>query len=150
MQYVEKLHGYNFENLKPGIPIIIGMMALSFLMSIVFLCLLTRFPTCIFITMLILGAILFAAVTVLLFYAQALIPAIIMCILFILLIIVLCCTFNKIRTGLVLLKIASRLLAEKPSIFLAPIFVMIFIIAFEAFWAMSLAGITIYKGGATN
>lgn len=130
MQYVEKLHGYNLENLKPGIPIIVGMMALSFVMAVLFLCLLVRFPACVFVVMLVLGVGMFAAVTGLLFYAQAWLPAVVMCVLFVLLVVVLCCTFKKIRIGLVLLKIASRLLIEKPSIFLAPIFVMIFIISF--------------------
>ena len=97
-------------------------------MAILFLCLLVRFPKCVFITMLILGAALMGTITALLFYIGALIPAIIMCILSFVLVVVLLCSFNKIRTGIVLLNVASKFLLEKPSTFLAPVFVMIFIV----------------------
>lgn len=89
-------------------------------------------------------------ITALLFYIGALIPAIIMCILSFVLVVVLLCSFNKIRTGIVLLNVASKFLLEKPSTFLAPVFVMIFIVVFECYWAMGLAGITLYKGGAST
>lgn len=89
-------------------------------------------------------------ITALLFYVGALVLAIILCVLSFVLVVVLICTFKKIRTGIVLLNIASKFLLEKPSTFLAPVFVMIFILVFEAFWAMSLAGITIYKGSGSS
>ena len=126
------------------------MMGLTVMMAILFLCLLVRFPKCIFITMLILGALLMGTITALLFYVGALVPAIILCVLSFVLVVVLICTFKKIRTGIVLLNIASKFLLEKPSTFLAPVFVMIFILVFETFWAMSLAGITIYKGSGSS
>ena len=126
------------------------MMGLTVMMAILFLCLLVRFPKCIFITMLILGALLMGTITALLFYVGALVPAIILCVLSFVLVVVLICTFKKIRTGIVSLNIASKFLLEKPSTFLAPVFVMIFILVFETFWAMSLAGITIYKGSGSS
>lgn len=130
MEYTADLQGYNLENLKPGLPVIIGMMALTVVMAVLFLCLLVRFPKCIFVTMLILGALLMGTITALLFYVGALVPAIVLCVLSFVLVVVLCCTFRKIRTGIVLLNIASRFLMEKTSTFLAPVFVMIFILVF--------------------
>lgn len=126
------------------------MMALTVIMAMLFLCLLVRFPQCVFVTMLVLGFLLLGAVTALLFYIGALVPAIIMCVIIGVMVIILCCTFKKIKTGIALLNIASRFLSEMPSTFLAPIFILIFILTFEVFWAMSLAGITIYKGNATT
>ena len=124
------------------------MMTLTIFMAIIFLFLLVKFPKCIFATMLVLGGLLIAAITVLLFYIGALVPAIIMCVIFVVLICILACTFKKIITGIVLLNIASKFLMEKPSTFIAPIFTLIFVLAFEGFWAMSIAGITIYQGNA--
>jgi hypothetical protein len=47
-----------------------------------------------------------------------------------------------------LLNIASKFLLEKTFTFLAPAFTLIFVVVFEAFWVLSLAGITIYQGNA--
>jgi len=60
--------------------------------------------------MLFIGFILFAGVAGILFYIGALIPAIIMTVLITILVIILCCTWKKIKTGLVLLNIASKFL----------------------------------------
>ncbi len=134
--------------MKPAIPVISGMMGLTLLMAVLFLFLLVKFPYCIFVSMLIIGTVLIGTVTALLFYIKALVPAIIMCILCFILFCVLACTFRKIKTGIVLLNIASKFLLAKPFTFLAPAFTLIFVVVFEAFWVLSLAGITIYQGNA--
>lgn len=116
--------------MKPGIPIIAGMMAFTVVMAMLFLCLLVKFPKCVFATMMVLGFLLLGAITALLFYVGALAPAIIMCVFMGIIFIILCCTYKKIKTGIALLNIASKFLAEMPSTFLAPVFIMIFILTF--------------------
>lgn len=124
------MQGYNIENLKPAIPVIAGMMGLSIIMAVVFLCFLVRFPKCVFIFMMVLGVLLLIAITALLFYVRAFAAAIILCVLIIALVGVLFCTFPKLKTGLILLNIASKFLSERPSVFVAPVFVLIFIVVF--------------------
>lgn len=86
-------------------------MAFTVVMAALFLCLLVKFPKCIFVSMLIFGFLLIGAITALLFYIGALVPAIIMCVLMGILLLILCCTYKKIKTGIALLNIASKFLA---------------------------------------
>ena len=101
-------------------------MSLTVIMALMFLFLLVKFPKCIFGFMLILGGLVIGA----------------------LLIIVVCCSMKRVMTGFALLNVASKFLSEKPSTFVAPIVVLFFIVVFEVFWALSLAGIQIYTGNA--
>lgn len=124
------------------------MMSLTVIMALMFLFLLVKFPKCIFGFMLILGGLVIGALAFLFFYIRSFVPAIIMCVVGALLIIVVCCSMKRVMTGFALLNVASKFLSEKPSTFVAPIVVLFFIIVFEVFWALSLAGIQIYTGNA--
>ena len=116
--------------MKPAIPIMAGMMTFTVVMALLFLLLLAKFPKCIFIFMLILGAVLMGAITFLFFYIRSFVPAIVMCVVSGLLILVVCCSLKRVMTGFALLNIASRFLSERPSTFVAPIVVLFFIVVF--------------------
>jgi len=64
--------------------------------------------------------------------------------------IVFCCNRDKIRVGIVLLETASKFVAEKPTIFIAPFLLIINVLIFEVFWLISLVAIVLYKGKATT
>lgn len=124
------MQGYSIENVKPAIPIIICMMGFSILMAAVFLFLIVKFPKFVFIFMLVLGLAFFSSVTALLFYIEAFVPAIILCVIIGLLLFILICTWKKIKTGLALLSVASKFLIERPGVIFAPIAVLLFVIVF--------------------
>ena len=58
---------------------------------------------------------------------------------------ILFCVRDKIPEGIVLLRLASSFIVQKPSIFLAPFFVMIFVVIFEVFWVGGLIGISLKR-----
>lgn len=56
---------------------------------------------------------------------------------------VLYCIRDKIDDGIIVMQVACAFLTHKPSIFLAPIFMMIFVIIFEVFWLGGLLGLSL-------
>lgn len=106
------------------------MIALSVVLAIAFLCLMVKFPTCMFYTMLGLGAVLILALAILLFVAESIVGGIIFLVIFLIYLLVLFCAREKIRVGIALLETASRFLMEKPTVFLAPFALFIAVIIF--------------------
>jgi hypothetical protein len=141
---------YQIENLKPGIPIILAMIALSVVLAILFLCLLVKFPKCIFYTMLIVGAILIIALSILFFTMGQYVAGGIGLAILVFYGIFLYCFKDQMMTGIMLLETASDFVMEKPSVFLAPIILGIVVFAFELFWLVSLVAITLYPVTASS
>ena len=134
------------ENLKPAVPVIIGMIALAVVTAVMFLVLLMKFPECMFYTMLAISAILMVVLIIILVATANYIAAIILAVIFLVFACVLLCNQEKIRIGIVLLYTAASFLSEKKTVFLAPFFMLIFVLLFEVFWVASLVGIILYKG----
>jgi hypothetical protein len=89
--------------LSPGIPIILAMIAFSVILATIFLCLLVKFPKCIFYTMLIAGAILIIALAVLLFSMNQIVAGIIVLAVLIFYGVFLYCFKDQLKTGIMLL-----------------------------------------------
>lgn len=145
-----EVESYDISNLKPGIPVIVGMVLLSIVLAIVFLLLLVKFPKCVFYTMLILGALLILALAVGMFLAQNPIGGGVVLALLVVYAAAIYCSREKIQAGVVLLETAANFIAERPSVFIAPIALLMIIVAFEIFWLVSLVAISLYHGNATN
>lgn len=79
------------------------MIVLSGVLSVVFLLLLVKFPTCMFYTMLAVGAILFIGLAVLLFVMGEVAGGIVIVVLLLIYAAFLYCSRDKIRVGIVLL-----------------------------------------------
>ena len=137
---------YDISNLKPGLPVIVGMCVFAVILAVLFLCLILKFPKCMFYTMLAVGALLILALAVILVISQQFVGGAIFFGIFLLYILAIYCSRDKIRIGTVLLETAARFVAEKPTVFLAP-FVILFILAgFQLFWIVSFVAITLYGG----
>lgn len=52
---------------------------------------------------------------------------------------ILFCFRNKIRTGIVLVKVATKFISEKPIVFLTPIVKVVLTTLFVAFWVYTLS-----------
>ena len=85
-------NGVDIENLKPAIPTIVGMIALAIVLSIIFMCMLSRFPKCMFYTMLIFTAIILIALTIAMFVAGSVVGGIILLIVLLIYGCFLCCS----------------------------------------------------------
>lgn len=83
-----------------------------------------------FYTMLGLGAILILALTILLFVGGQIVGGVIFLVVFLVYLLAIFCAREKIRVGVVLLETASRFLAEKPTVFLAPFALFFAVILF--------------------
>lgn len=141
---------YDISNLKPGIPIILGMIVFALLLAILFLVLLVKFPKCVFYTMLILGGLLLLGLSILLFSFQQYAAAGIILFIFLLYLLFLYCSREQIRVGIVLLETAATFIAEKPSVIIAPFSILFIVIIFEVFWLTSLVGISLHTGNSQN
>ena len=120
----------DLENLKPAIPTIVGMIGLAIVLSIIFMCMLSRFPKCMFYTMLILTAILLIALIIAMFAAGSIVGGVLLLIVLLIYGCFLCCCREEIRVGIVLLETSANFLLEKPSVYCAPIFITFFVIIF--------------------
>ena len=117
------------------------MIALAFALSIAFMCLLAKFPKCMFYSMLILTALVLVILMILLFAAGAIVGGVIILVMLLIYGCLLFCARDKIRIGITLLETASNFLLEKPSVYCAPIFVAFFLLIFEVFWIASMVAI---------
>lgn len=116
--------------MKPAIPTIIGMIILSIILAIVFMCLLSKFPKCMFYSMLAFTAIVLIVLTIVMFVSGAIVVGVILLILLLLYGCFLCCSREQIKIGIVLLDTAADFLLEQPSVFCAPIFLTFFVLIF--------------------
>lgn len=106
-----EVESYDISNLKPGIPVIVGMVLLSIVLAIVFLLLLVKFPKCVFYTMLVLGALLLLALAVGMFLAQNPIGGGVVLAMLVVYALVIYCSREKIQVGIVLLETAARFIS---------------------------------------
>lgn len=141
-----KIEAYDISNLKPGIPVIVGMIVLSIVLAVAFQCLLLKFPKCMFYTMLILGGVFMLVLAIIMVIAGALAGGIIFAIVTIIYFIVVFCNKSQIRVGSVLLQTSARFILERPSVFIIPFIMLLIVLAFEIFWLASLIGITLFAG----
>ena len=139
---------FDIENLKPAIPAIASMIALSVVLAIVFLLLLMKFPKCMFYTMLAVTTLLMIVLAIVCFAQGIIVMGIIILVALFFFGCFLYCCRDQIEIGIVLLGLASRFIKEKPTVLLSPFFMMIFVIIFEAFWLASFVGIVLYEGDA--
>ena len=84
-------------------PVIVGMIVFSVILSVVFLFLLVKFPKCMFYTMLALGAVLFIGLAVLLFVMGSVVGGIVMVVMLLIYAAFVYCSRDKLRVGIVLL-----------------------------------------------
>lgn len=52
---------------------------------------------------------------------------------------VLACFRNRIKTGIVLVKVATKFMSEKPIVFLTPIFKVVMTVLFAVFWVYTFS-----------
>lgn len=121
------------------------MFVLSLVIAIAFLLLLKNFPGCMVYTMIVLIIILFVALIVLGIVYEIYGLSIGFGIALLILIIVLFCFRDKIKTGILLLKVAADFLTEKPSVYLAPFYPMLMGTIFFAFWVFTFLEIVFDK-----
>ena len=117
------------------------MIALAFALSIAFMCLLAKFPKCMFYSMLVFTAIVLVILMILLFAAGATVGGVVILVILLIYGCFLFCVRDQIRIGITLLETASNFLLEKPSVYCAPIFVTFFVLIFEIFWIASMVAI---------
>ena len=118
--------------------IIVGMFFLAIVLSILFMFLIKKFPKCMVYSMIVMIYLVFIALIVLGIINQiwwmvasfAISLLVITCILF--------CFRSSLSTGIVLLQVASTFLSEKPSVYIAPLYPLIFAIIFFVFWITAL------------
>lgn len=118
--------------------IIVGMFFFSIALAVIFLLLLKFFPKCMIYTMIGLIFCVFAALIVFGIINQiwwmvitfAITLAITACLLF--------CFRDRIATGIVLLRVATTFLSEKPTAYLSPLYPLFFGILFFVFWVAAI------------
>lgn len=106
------------------------MIVFSLILSILYLCLIVKCPKCMFYAMLVLGALLVLALSIVLFIAGSIAGGAIFLAIFVLYLVMVYCSREKIRIGIVLLETAAKFVAEKPSVFLAPFAIFIVVALF--------------------
>ena len=89
--------------MKPAVPSIIGMIALAFVLSLAFMCLLAKFPKCMFYSMLAFTAIVLIILVILMFVAGAVVGGVILLVILLIYGCFLYCARDKIRIGITLL-----------------------------------------------
>jgi hypothetical protein len=118
--------------------IIVGMFFFSLALAIAFIFLVKAFPKCVVYTMVAIIYIIFIALIVLgiingIWWMVATFGVTILmisCIIY--------CFRSKISTGILLLQIGTTFISERPSVFLAPLYSLIFGIMFFVFWVIAL------------
>ncbi len=120
--------------------IIVGMFFFSLVLSIAFMLLLKAFPKCVVYTMITMIYLVFGALIVfgiinaiwwmVITFAVSLL--VISCMLF--------CFRRDIQTGIVLLKVSATFLTEKPSVYAAPLYPLLWGIIFFIFWICAMVG----------
>ena len=129
------------RGMKHIIGIVGGMLAFTFILAIVFLILVSKFPKCMIYTGLVLAAIILVALGIALLASGVIIGAVMIFGLLALSACLLYCFREQLEQGIVLLKVTGDFLLEKPTVFLAPFFVGIFVVIFFLFWVASLVAI---------
>lgn len=99
------------------------MTVFSIVLSIIFLCLMSRFPKCMLYSMIGISALVLVTVIVLGIVSQLFVISLMAFFLLAFMACFLCCIREQIKTGIVLLKVTGDFLQEKPSVFFAPILV---------------------------
>lgn len=130
--------------------IIVGMFFFSIALSIAFLFLLKLFPGCMIYTFIVLIFLVFAALIVFGAINQIWWMVIVFGISILLTALMLWCCRNKIKTGILLIKVASTFLTERPATYLVPLYPLVFAIIFFVYWVAAMVGEIYYLNVRSN
>lgn len=120
--------------------IIVGMFFFSFALAIGFMFLLKQFPACMIYTFIGLIFLVFAGLIVFGAINQIWWMVIVFAVAILLTACMLWCFRSRIKTGILLTKVATHFLTEKPITFLVPLYPLVFSIMFFVFWIVAILG----------
>lgn len=118
--------------------IIVGMFFLSLILAVGFIFLVKKFPKCMIYSMIVAFYLILVALIVLgiingiwwLVITFGVMLLVTSCILF--------CFRDRIVTGIILLRVSANFISEKPSVYLAPLYPLIFAVIFFVYWIAAL------------
>lgn len=120
--------------------IIVAMFFLSIVLAIGYILLIKNFPKCMIYSMILLFYLVLVALIVLGIINQIWWMVITFGVIILITTCILFCFRDRIVTGIILLKVASSFISEKPSVYLAPFYPLIFGIIFFIYWIAALLG----------
>lgn len=120
--------------------IIVAMFFLSLVLAIIFLFMVKKFPKCMIYSLIIVFYLVLIALIILgivngiwwMVATFGVILLVISCVLY--------CFRSRILTGILLLKVAADFISERPSVYLAPLYPLVFAIIFFIYWVAAMVG----------
>ena len=106
------------------------MIAFAMVLALLFLFLLVKFPKPMFYGMCFITAAILIGIVIVSFVVGAYFVGIIALVILALYACVYFCSRDKIAEGIVLMQVACKFISQKPSIFLIPFFMMLFVVVF--------------------
>lgn len=121
------------------------MFALSLVIAIIFLFLIKNCAACMVYGMIVLVFLAFIAIIVFAAIEGYWGICIGFGVALLLMLIVLCCFWSRLKTGILLLEVATQFLTEKPSVYIGPFYPLLMGILFFAFWVITFLPIVYEK-----
>lgn len=118
--------------------IIVGMFFFSLVLAILYIFLIKTFARCMVYTMIILIFLCYAALIVFGAINKLWWMVIVFGIAVILTALMLWCFWGRIQTGILLLQVTSAFLSKKPTVYLSPLYPLIFGIMFFVYWVVAM------------
>ena len=122
-------------------PYIVGMMALSICLSILFVFLSRMIPKCLIYSMIVLTFLVYLAVIILGIVSGNIALAVVFIIILLINALILWCYWDYIQIGLVLLECAGRFITEKPAVYFIAGLCFVLNTIFTIFWIFSWLGV---------
>ena len=122
-------------------PYIVGMMALSICLSILFVFLSRLIPKCLIYSMIVLTFLVYVAIIVLGFVIDQIALSIVFIVILLINALILWCYWGYIQIGLVLLECAGRFITEKPAVYFIAGMCFVLNTIFTVFWIFSWLGV---------
>lgn len=134
-----------FPDLLKAVPFIILMSVFALILCVLIVIAISKIPKVVIYGMLVMTFLL-VVIGIIAGVVLGLMELVIICAIFgliwgILVAVLLCCFRDQFEAAIVLLKVTGNFLKSKPTVLLAPLFVMFFTYFYFAFWFMSFIGI---------
>lgn len=127
MKYSSDSFGATFSKV---VGIVVGMIALSVVLSVIFVFLCAKFPKCVVYTAIVVTFLVYLAIIILGFIIQQYALAIVFIVILLLNACMLYCLRRQIKIGIVLLGVSGTFMTERPSVILIGVISLILNIAF--------------------
>jgi hypothetical protein len=131
----------DIPNMRPAIPIICAMGALGIVLSFLVIIGASKIPKCMIYSMIAITFVLLVIGIIVSIIFKVYTMAIIIAIVLAVWLCIFCCLKKQLQVGIMLLKVTGSFITAKPTVLLAPVFVLFISFFYFAFWLLSLIAI---------